>query len=65
MHKVTFNKKIEDHGIKETATELLISIGERVPSLFREKHKQNLNGLLEMIFIHMVEIEKEIDSDWE
>jgi hypothetical protein len=39
----------------------LISIGERVPSLFRDKHKANLDGLLEMIFIHMVEIEKDID----
>lgn len=65
MHKITFDKKIEDLGVKRSATELLISIGERVPSLFRDKHKQNLTGLLEMIFLHMIEIEKEIDADWE
>jgi len=35
-----------------------------VPSLFREKHQKNLTGLLEMIFLHMIEIDKEVDPEW-
>jgi len=35
MHKICFNKNIEDEGIKKMATEAMITVGERIPSLFK------------------------------
>jgi hypothetical protein len=36
MHKICFNKTISDEGIKKMATEMMITIGERVPKLFKD-----------------------------
>lgn len=36
MHKITWEQKIEDKGIKREATELLVALGERIPKLFKD-----------------------------
>lgn len=40
MHKITWEQKISDKGIKREATELLVALGERIPKLFKDN--QNL-----------------------
>ena len=59
MHKIVFNKNIEDEGIKKIATEIMITVGERIPKLYKD-NQQLLQQLLEMIFMHMIEIDLEI-----
>ena len=54
--------KIES-GIKRMATEMLVCYSEKYPSIFR-KNKDYLNSLLEMVFIHMIDIEPEINDRW-
>lgn len=36
MHKIVFNKNIEDEGIKKIATEIMITVGERIPKLYKD-----------------------------
>lgn len=59
MHKICFQKSISDEGIKKMATETVITLGERKPAYLKNNIPQ-LNQLIEMIFLHMVEIETEI-----
>jgi len=59
MHKIVFNKSITDEGIKKIATEIMITIGERIPKLYKD-NQQQLQQLLEMIFMHMIDIDQEI-----
>lgn len=64
MYKITFEKNIDDSGIKRIATEIIISIGERIPSVFKNNNDA-LSRLIEMVFYHMVDIDEEIDPEWE
>ena len=41
----------------------MVDYSEKSPALFR-KHKEYLTGIIEMIFIHMIEIENEITDEW-
>jgi hypothetical protein len=54
---------IKVSGLEETtkrmATEILLSFAERYPAFYRTDNT-NLNGLIEMIFLHMVQIDNEI-----
>lgn len=36
MHKIVFNKKLLDEGNKKIATEIVITIGERIPKLYKD-----------------------------
>jgi hypothetical protein len=36
MNKIVFNKNISDEGIKKIATEIVITIGERIPKLYKD-----------------------------
>lgn len=63
MHKICFQKSISDEGIKKVATETVITLGERKPILFKNNLPQ-LQQLIEMIFLHMVEIDIEITQEW-
>lgn len=63
MHKIVFNKSITDEGIKKIATEIMITIGERIPKLYKD-NQQQLQQLLEMIFMHMIDIDQEITQEW-
>lgn len=35
MYKICFSKNIDDDGIKKMATETMITIGERIPALYK------------------------------
>ena len=59
MHKIVFNKNIGDEGIKKIATEIMITVGERIPKLYKD-NQQLLQQLLEMIFMHMIDIDQDI-----
>lgn len=54
-------------GLEETtkrmATEILLSFADRYPAFYRQQ-KDRLNGLIEMIFVHMIQIEQEIPEEW-
>lgn len=63
MYIISINKNIEESGIKKMATELIVSIVERLPSLIR-KNPDNLRKLFEMIFSQMILIEDEIEEEW-
>ena len=63
LSAVVFDKNIDESMLKETATEIMILILERIPSLGKQ-NKDTLNGILEMIFFNMVQIDTEIDQDW-
>lgn len=63
MNKIVFNKNISDEGIKKIATEIMITIGERIPKLYKD-NQQQLQQLLEMIFMHMIDIDQEITQEW-
>jgi hypothetical protein len=39
MNKIVFNKNISDEGIKKIATEIVITIGERIPKLYKENQQ--------------------------
>lgn len=41
----------------------MIDYAEKYPALFRKK-ADILNGVIEMIFTHMIEIESEITDEW-
>lgn len=49
--------------MKETATEILILILERLPSIGKT-NQDSLQATLELIFYNMVQIDKEIDPEW-
>ena len=53
LSTVVFDTNIDDSMLKETATEILILVLERIPSLGK-LNKNTLNGVLEMIFFNMV-----------
>ena len=63
MYKITFEKSFAESGVKRISTEFTIAIAERVPSLFKGTPK--IEKLIEMIFFHMIDIEKEVTKDWE
>ena len=44
-------------------TETLISLVSRIPQTVR-KNPQYLEKLIELIFIHMIEIDEEITDEW-
>ena len=46
------------------ATEVLILIVERQPGTIR-KNPEKMKALFEIIFYHMVQIDSEIEKDWE
>lgn len=48
-----------ENGIKRMATEMLVDYSEKSPAIFR-KNKEYLTSILEMVFVHMVDIEDEI-----
>ena len=48
---------------KRKATEALISYAERFPSFYR-KHQDKLVSLIEMIFIHMIQISQNVSEEW-
>ncbi len=54
MKSMVFDKKITESNLKQQATEILITIGERIPSLLKNQNSENLRSLLEIIFFHMV-----------
>ena len=51
-------------GRKKIATETLMAMAERLPSLYRE-NSQYVKELLQILFYHMVDIEEKIDPFWE
>lgn len=52
-----------ESGIKRMATEILVDFSEKSPALFR-KNKEYLNNILEMLFVHMIDIEEDITDEW-
>lgn len=50
---IVYNKNIDDNNLKETATEILVLILERVPSIGKTK-SNILNDLIQLIFFNMV-----------
>ena len=48
-------------GVKRMATEILVDFSEKAPSLFR-KNKHYIESLLEMVFVHMMDIDVEISD---
>lgn len=63
MFKITFDKSLDDTGVKKMATEILICYIERLPKDIRSS-KEQLKRLLEMIFYHMIDIDEEIEEEW-
>lgn len=45
--------------MKKIATEIALTLGERIPKLYKDNTAQ-LQQLLEMVFMHMIDIEQEI-----
>lgn len=60
---ISFNKDIEDQGIKKMALEIIVSVVERIPSLVK-KNKEILSKIIEMIFFQMIQIEDNISEEW-
>lgn len=52
-----------DETVKRMATETLLSFAERYPAFYRQ-NKDRLNGLIEMIFLHMIQIENTVPEEW-
>lgn len=63
MAAVVYDKEIDETSLKETATEVILLILERVPAICK-KDTALLQKTVEMIFYNMVQIDKEIDRDW-
>ena len=45
------------------ATEILVDYAEKYPALYR-KNKDILTNFIQMVFHHMVDIDKNIQQDW-
>lgn len=58
---------VKIQGLEETtkrmATEVLLSFADRYPAFYRQ-HKDRLNALIEMIFLHMIQIDDKIPEEW-
>jgi hypothetical protein len=52
-----------EEATKRMATEILLSFAERYPAFYMQDNF-HLNSLIEMIFLHMVQIENEIPEEW-
>ena len=64
MAKIATVKKMEVEGIRQLAIEIIVSVLERLPKLVRN-NDQFIREVLEMIFTYMVEIDSNVDSEWE
>ena len=64
MAKITTVKKMEVEGIRQLAIEIIVTILERLPKLIRD-NDQFIREVLEMIFTYMVEIDPNVDAEWE
>ena len=64
MAKITTVKKMEVEGIRQLAIEIIVTILERLPKLIRD-NDQFIREVLEMIFTYMVEIDANVDAEWE
>lgn len=53
MSSIVYDKRIEESSLKETATEVLVLILERLPSIGKN-NKNILKNIIEMIFFNMV-----------
>lgn len=58
-----YNKNVDDQNLKESASEVLILVLERLPSLAKN-NKELLGQVLQIIFYNMVQIDEEIDPEW-
>ncbi|EGR29723.1 importin 5, putative [Ichthyophthirius multifiliis] len=56
-------KEKTEKDLKEIGTETITTIITRIPKLIRQ-NPQYIQKLLELVYSHMVDIEKEIESDW-
>lgn len=63
LQKVVYCKDIDDNNLKETATECLILILERLPSVGKQ-NTTALKSVIEMIFYGMIQIDEDIDPEW-
>lgn len=63
MNALVYDKNIDENSLKETATEVVLLIVERVPSICK-KDTNLLKKTVEMIFYNMVQIDEEIDREW-
>ena len=64
MAKIATVKKMEVEGLRQLAIEIIVSVLERLPKLVRN-NDQFIREVLEMIFTYMVEIDSNVDSEWE
>jgi len=63
MSGFVYDKNVDDQNLKESATEVLVLVLERIPSLGKN-NKELLSQVIQMVFYNMVQIDKDIDPEW-
>lgn len=63
MSSLVYDKDIDEKSLKESATEILIIIIERYPSIYKQK-LDLLPKIIQMVFYNMVQIDHDIDKEW-
>lgn len=58
-----YQNKSVSYQIKEQGLELIFTIIQNMPSIIK-KNKQQIEQIINMIFINMINIEDQIDKDW-
>lgn len=64
VQKICGVKEVEDDGIKQMAIQVLVSMMERIPKIFKENQQTYLKDFLEMTFAYMIESAQEASKEW-